>query len=247
MEAFLSENAIGTHISKKPTLSATVQGLPDYRKPYQIFLGNPQSSRLTVSEADALKASEIVKTHDAQVFVHTPYIINLCQKNDWATTLLQKNASVSAAAGFKGVGAHVGKSVKLPLKDALDTMRYTLQEAIPHATAESPILLETPAGQGTETLTNPKDFIDFVKSFDDPRLRICLDTCHVFACGHQPLAYMDMVPPELLKLVHYNDSKEPCGSKKDRHAFMGTGHIGEEAMKRIAERCKSCGYPMVIE
>ena len=109
--------------------------------------------------------------------------------------------------------------------------------------------LETPAGQGTETLKGEDEFIDFVESFGgDPRLKVCLDTCHVFACGHEPLRFIDkLLRKGFLHLVHFNDSKEPCGSCKDRHAFVGSGHIGTEKMSQIAQKCSESLIPMVIE
>jgi deoxyribonuclease-4 len=80
-------------------------------------------------------------------------------------------------------------------------------------------------------------------------LRVCLDTCHVFACGHKPLEYIESLlkTPGLVKLIHYNDSATPCGSCVDRHAYMGTGHIRMDGMKAIAELCGKHDLPMVIE
>jgi endonuclease IV len=92
--------------------------------------------------------------------------------------------------------------------------------------------------------------VNFVAELKDPRIGICVDTCHVFACGHDPLQYIEYIyktHPSLLKLVHYNDSAAPCGSCKDRHALFGTGHIGLEKMTRIAQFCREHTYPMVIE
>jgi deoxyribonuclease-4 len=128
-------------------------------------------------------------------------------------------------------------------------MQETLKNALAHATPDCPLLLETPAGQGTELLRGAEEFMDFVESFGDQRLRACLDTCHVFACGHKPLEYLGKMRERagLLKLVHYNDSAAPCGSCVDRHAYMGTGHIGMEGMKAIAELCTAGQVPMVIE
>jgi deoxyribonuclease-4 len=129
-------------------------------------------------------------------------------------------------------------------------MRTAIAELLPAATAECPLLLETPAGQGTELLTVAADFLDFVGSFADNRLRACVDTCHVFACGHNPLEYITALTerdPTLLKLVHYNDSAAPCGSCVDRHAHVGQGHIGLGPMQAIAELCTARGLPMVVE
>jgi deoxyribonuclease-4 len=122
--------------------------------------------------------------------------------------------------------------------------------AIPHATETCPILLETPAGQGTEVLTDFDEFLDFVTSFKDPRLRICVDTCHVFATGYEPKDYAEGIlirRPDLLTLVHFNDSSTPCGSCVDRHAFIGTGDIGLAKLTEIAELCTKYKVPMVIE
>lgn len=243
--------AIGSHVRKLKTLADTVRSLPDPRCPYQIFLGNPQSSTVSVKDADIAAAAQMVAATGAKLYVHTPYIINLCAsaEGDWNTQLLVKNVQIARAAGCRGVVVHVGKSVKQPLAAALSTMRTALQKAMEHASPECPVLLETPAGQGTETLTKQEEFIGFVEEFADPRLRICLDTCHVFACGHTPLKYLGAMDEkrDLVKLIHYNDSAADCGSCVDRHAYIGTGKIGLEGMQSIAEYCGARGWPMLIE
>ena len=243
---------IGCHVQKQKTLVDTVRNLKDYTKPYQIFLGNPQASKLAISDAELADAASLVAEVGAKVYVHTPYIINLCApvtEDNWSTNLFLKYVQYSTAMGAKGVVIHVGKSTKQTLPEAMSHMTETLKKAIAVATPECPVLLETPAGQGTETLTDIDEFIAYVLSFGDERLRICLDTCHVFACGHKPLECIQkmLAHKDLLKLVHYNDSLEACGSCLDRHAFMGTGHIGLDGMAAIAETCGAAGLPMVIE
>jgi deoxyribonuclease-4 len=188
---------------------------------------------------------------NAKIYVHSQYIINLCAKTDdnWHTKLLIRNLQITRAFGGKGVVVHVGKSVKQPLTEALEAMRSSIHAAIEHATVECPLLLETPAGQGTETLTDMREFLDFVESFKDSRLRICLDTCHVYACGVQPLEYIQtaLQRPGLLKLIHFNDSHGGCGSCVDRHAPTGTGKIGFKAMALIADTCAKADLPMLVE
>lgn len=243
---------IGCHVQKQKTLVDTVRSLCDYTKPYQIFLGNPQASKLAIADAELAATASLIAEMGASIYVHTPYILNLCAppvEDNWSINLFLKYVQYSVAMGAKGVVIHVGKSTKQPLPDAMAHMTTTLKKAIEAATPSCPVLLETPAGQGTETLTDIDEFIAYVLSFNDERLRICLDTCHVFACGHKPLECIQkmLVHKDLLKLVHYNDSLEPCGSCLDRHAFMGTGHIGLEGMTAIAETCAAAGLPMVIE
>jgi endonuclease IV len=251
---------IGFHVAKQPSISDTVGMLPDYSKPYQIFLGSTQSSHLSISDEQiAHAASAIIRTR-AKLYVHTPYLINLSQPvGEWGTALLIKNVQYSVAIGCRGVVVHVGKSTDKPLATALENMRGNLLAAMEHATTECPVLLETPAGQGTETLKDMNEFIAFVAGFNDPRLRMCIDTCHVFSCGHKPLEYLEKATGGsggsgsgssdscLVKLVHYNDSAAPCGACVDRHAFMGTGHLGMDSMAAIAKFCGEKGLPMVIE
>jgi deoxyribonuclease-4 len=243
---------IGFHASKQKSLVNTLQTLPDHRKPYQIFLGGPQNTYMKIEDGELAAASQVVQDLKLKVFVHSQYIINLCTATDgsnWNTELLKKNLKYANTIGCKGVVVHVGKSTSQPLAEALENMKKNILKTLEDATESCPLLLETPAGQGTETLKDQKEFIDFVLAINDPRLRICLDTCHVFACGHKPLDYIKSVVahPSLLKLVHYNDSAAPCGSCVDRHAFMGTGHIGMNGMREIAEMCDSHHLPMVIE
>lgn len=248
---------IGSHIAKQPTLAATFRSAPDVRKPWQIFLGGPQTSKFKAADADIAAGAAVLAESRTRFFVHSQYIINLCKKAEdgdaWHTDLLRKNLEVAVASGCRGVVVHVGKSTGQDLETALATMRDNILAVLPAATPDCPLLLETPAGQGTEVLTDADAFIAFVASFADERLRICVDTCHTFVCGHDPLDYIKKLtdgPAEhrqLLRLIHYNDSAVPCGCRKDRHAFMGTGHIGMEKMEAIARHCHAAGLPMVIE
>ena len=241
---------IGSHMKKEKSLVDTVSGLPIDR-PSQIFLGGPQSTHMSIADKELDETASVVVARGLQVFVHSQYIINLCAvnkaTNSWNTDLLRKNLRYSAKAGFKGVVVHVGKSTTQNIAIALETMRESINSSLVDATDACPLLLETPAGQGSELLTDKKHFIDFVKSFRDKRLGVCIDTCHVFACGHDPIEYIKMFDNDLVKLVHFNDSKESCGSCKDRHAFIGTGHIGIKTMSEIAGLCKERNLPMIIE
>ena len=113
--------------------------------------------------------------------------------------------------------------------------------------------IETSAGQGTEVCTTIQEFMDFYDRFTQEqrvKIKICIDTCHVFAAGHEALDYLEKWHkrfPGSIVLVHYNDSKEPLGKKKDRHAYPGDGHIGKNKMLKIADFCMKNNFPMVIE
>jgi len=245
---------IGSHISKLKVLKQTFEIIEDPDAPYQVFLGAPNNTKMAIPDSELAAASTIIASRNLKMYVHSQYLINMCAppqgETIWGADLLSRNLAYANTLGCKGVVVHVGKSTTKPLPEALEYMRKTIQRVLRYASPSCPLLLETPAGQGTEVLTDCQAFIDFVHEFADPRLRICVDTCHVFACGHSPLEYINQVvatDKDLLKLVHYNDSAAPCGSCVDRHALMGSGHIGMDGMKAIAERCGALNVPMVIE
>jgi deoxyribonuclease-4 len=249
----LEEHLVGYHAPKQRSLPDTVRALPDSRRPYQIFLGAPHTSKMSIADAELAAAAAVVQERGVRVYIHSQYLINLSNPattDRWHVELLRKNLQAAVAMGARGVVVHVGKAVKSEPAAATAAMRAAIAELLPAATAECPLLLETPAGQGTELLTVAADFLDFVGNFADNRLRACVDTCHVFACGHNPLEYITALTardPTLLKLVHYNDSAAPCGSCVDRHAHVGQGHIGLGSMQAIAELCTARGLPMVVE
>ncbi len=246
-----SQYCIGHHMHKAKTMEGTVLSIQDFTKPYQIFLSGPITAKLHIADEDLAKAKKAIEKTRAQIFIHSPYIINLAteEEDKWNTQLLQRNLEYGNAFGAKGVVVHVGKYVKKNPKEALKQMKASIELVLKSATAECPLLLETPAGQGTELLTDREEFLDFVDSFKDPRLCACIDTCHVFASGHDPLEYLQEAfrRKTAVKLIHFNDSLECCGACKDRHAFVGTGKIGMEKMQQIAVLCAAQKVPMVIE
>ena len=243
---------IGTHIGKGK-LVETIRGLKDIKYPIQLFLGSTLSSKLHIKDEDIALCHTALKGFSRSAYVHSPYIINLSMapgtKEDYGVTLLVKNLDYAKRIGFRGVVVHVGKSVDRPEEEALENMRLNLIAAAEHASALCPILLETPAGQGTELLTEYDDFVKFVADFKDERIRLCVDTCHVFASGYCPYEYLKGVVEDhldLLKLVHFNDSHGTCKSCVDRHAFIGTGLIGIDVLAKVAQMCAG-KVDMVIE
>lgn len=255
-----ASHGIGCHIGKQKTLAATICSLPNFYSPYQIFLSGNRGYSLKADKKDIAETKKLIGQTGVKIFVHSPYGINLSHKPEkneegeddaWHEALLIKNLQICREMGGKGVVVHVGKSVKMDKGEAMEQMRGAILRCLEHATPECPLLLETPAGQGTELLSDKKEFIEFVESFASPRLRICVDTCHVFAAGHDPKLYLEdcLARPGLLHLVHYNDSLVECGKCVDKHAsiFTGEGFIGFPKMSEIAELCSEHSIPMIIE
>lgn len=252
--ALIATHCIGSHMPKARTLAATIASLPVDR-PSQIFLSGPQTAQMRLPADDLITAAAALG--DRPLFIHSQYIINLCTppdvQDDYHTALLMKNLEAGRTLGARGVVVHVGKSTTQSLETALEHMRANLARAMTVATPACPILLETPAGQGTEVLTKREEFAAFVASFGpagDPRLRVCVDTCHVFAAGEEPASYLQHFidnQPSMVRLIHFNDSATACSSCLDRHAFCGEGHIGLAGLTAVAEMATAAHIPMVIE
>ena len=120
------------------------------------------------------------------------------------------------------------------------------------------LLLESTAGQGASLCSRTWDFGPYFEALDaHPKLGVCLDTCHIFAAGHdltgpagmnQPLDLLvETVGEGRLKLIHANDSKDVVGAHKDRHENIGSGHIGEEPFRALMNHPATAGVPLVIE
>lgn len=252
----MTEYPIGMHVPKQKSLRATLQGL-NHDRPYQIFFTN-KSVAFTVTDKDIAESLEFTQTTPTNMYVHTPYLLNLSmtyENDNYVVECLQKHLRVGAAAGLKGIVVHVGKSTNKSLDIALNNMRLNLLAALQVATPECPLLLETPAGQGTETLTIQSSFIEFAQSIYESdnvgrKFGICIDTCHVFATGILPFDYLtDALNsyPQLVRLLHFNDSKEPQNSRKDRHAPLGTGYIPKDQFRLCASLAEDNQISMIIE
>ena len=254
VDGLCGRHCIGCHLLRKGSFANSISHICDGRIPYQLFLSSNMSARINVKEEDIAETRAHIDKTGARIFIHSPYIINLCATpgvaDDYHVNCLRETTRIAAAMGCSGVVVHVGKSTDKELPEAMANFRTNLAAALEVATPTCPILLETPAGQGTETLRTFEEFMQFVASFNDPRLRVCIDTCHVFACGADPLEYVDRAIeeyPSLLHLIHFNDSEGACGSCVDRHAYVGLGKIGMETMVAIATSATVAGVPCLIE
>jgi len=232
---FFITHKVGYHIKKEKKLVDSLTSLPTYAIPYQIFLGSPKVNKMVISEKELEETRAFIESKNASIYVHSQYIINLCNDDQKVVDLLIKNLEYASKGGFKGVVVHTGKYTDRDKKEAIQIMRNNILKVL-ESGYDCPLLLETPSGQGTETLTDLEEFVDFVNEFK--QLRICIDTCHVFASGYDPLEYIKNVDPKRISLIHLNDSKGKCGSCVDRHEYIGDGHIGLSKLKAIAEYCK---------
>jgi len=152
-------------------------------------------------------------------------------------------------------GSHVGSGEKAGLRSIADSINNTLDKKPGYITQ---LLLETTAGQGTNlgyTFEQLAEILEIVKEKD--RVGICVDSCHIFAAGYEirtaekyrsTMKQLEQVIGlKKVKAFHLNDSKNPLGSKVDRHEHIGQGQIGIEAFRLMVNDERFQGIPMVLE
>lgn len=208
------------------------------------------------------------KFKNIKVVVHSSYLNNLCNnwdKYSWWIKNLEEEIKLSSKIGAESIVIHFGKRKNLTIQQAYNNM-FTSLLYIHTITDKYKInlLLETSTGQGSEICSNLdelKYFYDKIKnsnnkSFKD-RVKICIDTCHVFSAGYN-LRGKDNIKSFLklfdskiglnnVKLIHLNDSKVDMGSKVDRHASLGKGFIGIENINYLYEQFKKLNIPIILE
>ena len=263
---------IGKHVSKEYSNEKLSQTLLKYALTCislniiprcQSYLRNPQTGVGSINDSEINLVKNVIIENNIRYYTHSPFIINLCnpftKKNPtsdkWVMGLLREDLINTSKIGGKGVVVHVGKYLKKNQRVALDIMEKYIRQTLPYATEECPLLLETAAGQGTELCVSIEDMSDFYDRFNDDDRRvfkICIDTCHVFSAGYDPLFFVtkwNRLHPNSIRLVHFNDSQTEKGSKVDRHAYFlnGNGHIGTDKLMEVAKWCCYHDVDMVTE
>lgn len=212
---------------------------------------------------------QFLKDNKIYLVVHASYSINLARRwneNDWWIQQFIGEIISASKVGSFGIVVHTGKKLDLSNAESINNM-YTSLLYVHNKTSNNQnvrIMLETPSGQGTETLVSIYDFCKFVKKFFNhpdkkvqDRFGICVDTCHIFAAGHDIRAEQDMnnffktideiIGTDKIKLCQINDSKKELGSKLDRHENIGKGEIGIDSIVRIVKFMKKLEIPIVLE
>lgn len=253
----------GGHIHKGKDIAKTLQDFATKfpGRPCQLFLSNTHSGKRdarTATQVDS--AAAVVRAHNLQFFVHAPYMINLCanecdEKGEfWQQRILNEELILASRACARAVVVHTGARKTKTEEEALTIMEHMVRTALSYASESCKLLLESPCGKGSEIVTRPEELGAFFRRFsteEKKRLGLCLDTCHVFAAGYDPLEYLKWWEQYMtdipIVLIHFNDSKTPCGSHVDRHARIGTGHIGYDKLMEVAAWAHHRGIPLVQE
>ena len=253
---------IGCHLSVTNGYEAMGQTMLSFGgSTFAYFTRNPRGGKSKeIIPEDAAALNALLKEHRfGRLVAHGSYTMNLCAANPTTRTngmdMLQKD--IERMAFFPNSfynfhpGAHTGQGAQKGIELIADALNAALTPDVPNT-----VLLETMAGKGTEigrSFEELKEIIDRVENSD--KLGVCFDTCHVWDAGYDIVNDLDSVLTRFDKIigldrlyaVHFNDSKNPCGSHKDRHEKLGQGFIGMDAMKRIALHPALQDRPFILE
>lgn len=258
--------AVGTHLSTRGRLALVPERAADMgAEAIQIFVGNPRGWATPPGDpaADAAFRAGVAE-HGITVLIHSAYLVNLGSPAQ--LTYERSIASVAhafsrgAALGARGVVVHTGSCVTAGGRDAaLRRVREALLPMLDALPGDAPDLwLEPTAGQGQSLAAGIDDLGPYLDALDrHPRAKICLDTCHAFAAGHDLAApggmtstldrLVSVAGTGRLAAVHANDSVDRCGTFRDRHARIGAGRIGLEPFRELLAHPAVAGLAVVLE
>ena len=226
---------------------------------FAFFTRNPRgSSAKEINPADIAEYLKISKDF-GKLVAHAPYTLNPCASDekirDFAQFAMADDLKRMEHIPNNYYNFHPGSHVKQGADIGIELMAQLLNEVLTPEQSTI-VLLETMAGKGSEV---GKSFEELRAIIDRIQLKnkigVCLDTCHVWDGGYDIVNNLDGVFEEFdkfigldrLKAIHLNDSLNPCGSHKDRHAKIGEGHIGSNALIKFINRPEVKGLPVILE
>lgn len=253
---------IGPHISiAKGFTNAAKTAVNIGANTFQFFSRNPRGGNAKeYDKNDIEKFKEIREENQiGPLLAHAPYTMNLGgSKEDvyeFAKRVIKEDIQRMDSLGIEYLCFHPGSHVGGGIEFGIDRIVQGLNEAIT-GKENITILLETMSGKGTEIgykFEQLKQIIDKVDYKE--KIGVCLDTCHIFSAGYDIVNNLEQVLEQFdeiigldkLKAIHLNDSMMPFGAKKDRHAVIGEGEIGLEAIIRFMSHPKISHLPFFLE
>lgn len=253
---------IGSHLSiSKGYAAMGKDALKIGANTVQFFSRNPRGTRAkAIDENDVAAFRRICEeNHFGILLCHAPYILNACS----ADPKLRELARDTMADDLKRMeylpgnlyNFHPGSHVKQGADAGIEMISEMLN-AILRPKQHTTVLLETMAGKGSEVGRNFDELAAILERVElKEKMGVCLDTCHIHDGGYDIVNGLDQVLEEFdrtigleyLKAIHLNDSKNPCGSHKDRHEKIGQGCIGLEALVRVINHPLLRHLPFYLE
>lgn len=256
---------IGSHVGmngKKMMLGSVEEALSYNANTFMLYTGAPQNTkRKEISELNIEAAQALMKDNGITEFiVHAPYIINLAntvkpETYELAVRFLRLELDRASAMGSRILVVHPGAHVGAGTEAGIASVAKGLNEVLTDD-SDCLIALETMAGKGSEI---GRTFEELARIYDSvakkDRLRICFDTCHTHDSGYDIIndpegvfaRFDQILGKDQIAVFHINDSKNPCGSAKDRHENLGKGCIGFDALNRIVHHPDFQDVPKILE
>lgn len=254
---------IGAHVSAAGSLDlAFDRALEIGAECTQIFISPPQQwFKKVYSQENILQyRQKAIHTGIGPNFIHGAYLINLASENplnvaksvDW----LIYSQRTAEQLGIGGTIFHIGSSGKMERNQALDQVTKAIYKIL-EKTGDAQLILETSAGAGNTIGDEFFELGKIIKNSKDSRVKVCLDTQHIFASGYdirtkkgleKTIEEFDReVGVDLIVAIHTNDSKTELGSHRDRHENIGEGLIGKESFTQILNHPTFKNLPFIIE
>ena len=253
---------IGNHTSSSKGYAAMArQIIKNGGNTFAFFTRNPRGGKAkAIDETDIQNFLVLAQeNHFGKIVAHAPYTLNACAAKEelrtfaretFADDLRRMEYTPGNYYNFHP-GSHVGQGAEKGIELIADLLNQSLKTE-----QTTTVLLETMAGKGTEvgrSFEELRAILDRVELKE--KMGVCLDTCHVWDGGYDIVNHFNEALEEFdaviglnyLKAIHSNDSLNPLGAHKDRHARLGEGHIGLEAFRRIASHPKLQGLPFIME
>lgn len=230
----------------------------------QVFTSSPQQWKgRVITDEIAEQFQQAVKETKMKALVsHDCYLVNLAAPSEEIreksvnalTGEMERCARLEIPVVVSHLGSHMGLGEDEGIKQVAKHVRRILRQT----PKDIHLAMETTAGQGTNLFFRFEQLQQLLDALDgNPRLCVCLDTCHVFAAGYDirdkqsfdaTIREFDkIVGLERLKCIHANDSKFPLGSRRDRHEHIGKGQIGLEAFRLFVNDRRVSHAPILIE
>lgn len=253
---------IGSHISASKGYEAMgKQALKLGANTFAFFTRNPRGGKAKeIDPEDVARFLLLAKEHEfGKLVAHAPYTMNACAAKEdirsFAKEMMEDDLARMEYTPGNYYNFHPGSHVGQGSEAGIELIAQMLNEVLkPEQTTV--VLLETMAGKGSEVGRSFEE-LQAIRSRVElkDKIGICLDTCHVWDAGYDIAgslesvldSFDEIIGIEHLKAIHMNDSMNPLGSHKDRHARIGEGQIGLPAMERILNHPKLQGLPVILE
>ena len=228
---------------------------------FAFFTRNPRGGKAKeIDEKDVEKFLNFAKEHEfGKIVAHAPYTMNLCAAKEdvrsFSKEMLLDDLKRMEYTPYNYYnfhpGSHVGQGTEIGITKISEILNEVLTDE-----QSTMVLLETMSGKGSEVgsrFEELREIIDRIELSD--HLGVCLDTCHIWDGGYDIVNHLDEVLTEFdrviglsrLRAIHLNDSLNPLGAHKDRHARIGEGYIGAEALIRVVQHPALKHLPFYLE